>query len=637
MRRGFARWAGAGLAIALAAGAAQAQLGGPAIPSAIQLVRISLPPVAIQAGSTATVPVTLTIAPTWHINANPPSPDYMIPTQLAASGSGGVSVGAPIYPAARSLKVGFDENPLAVYDQQVVIRLPVTAAKTAVNGARVLKGTLTFQSCNDQVCLAPASVPFEIALAVSGGAAPSDATGPPGEPASGNPARAPPDDTTHVGADSTALGAGATPASGSFTTLGAARPATAVRNPISDALKGGGWGAFLTLFLIGLALNLTPCVYPMLGVTVSIFGARRAAPPLQVFGLALIYVLGMATMYSALGLAAALTGGMFGSALQSPVVSIGIGVLLIALSLSMFGFYEFQLPSALMARLGGSGTTSAAGVFFSGLLVGVFAAPCTGPPIVALLAVVGEKGDPWFGFLSFFTLSLGLGAPYLVLGTFSNLLQGMPRSGDWMVWVKKVFGVTMLSIGLFYLTLALAPRLSMWVVPVALVGGGLYLGYFEISARKRPTFQRIKWLFGAVAVLAGLWIIITTPRSGIAFREFDDAHLSATLASGRPAMLDFSADWCVPCHELERSTFSNRDVIARARAFTTYRVDLTSYSSPDAERWIKQYAIRGVPTVVFLSPGGAEVREARVEEFLPPAKFLERMDAAVRASQRAKR
>jgi DsbC/DsbD-like thiol-disulfide interchange protein len=152
MRREIARWAAAGLAIALATGTASAQLGGPAIPAPDQLVRISVPPVAIRAGGTATVPVTLAIAPTWHINANPPSPDYMIPTKLAASGSGGVSVGSPVYPAARSLKVGFDENPLAVYDQQVVIRLPVTAAKTAVNGAHVLKGTLTFQSCNDQVC-----------------------------------------------------------------------------------------------------------------------------------------------------------------------------------------------------------------------------------------------------------------------------------------------------------------------------------------------------------------------------------------------------------------------------------------------------------------------------------------------------
>jgi thiol:disulfide interchange protein DsbD len=411
----------------------------------------------------------------------------------------------------------------------------------------------------------------------------------------------------------------------------------ALRNPMTDKLKGGGWGAFVALFLIGLLLNLTPCVYPMLGVTVAIFGARRAAPPLQVFGLALIYVLGMATMYSVLGVAAALTGGMFGAALQNPVVWIGIGVLLIALSLSMFGVYELQLPPTLTARLGGSATTGAAGVFLSGLVVGVFAAPCIGAPIVTLLVMVGEKGDPWFGFQSFFTLSLGLGAPYLVLGTFSNLIQRLPRSGDWMLWVKKVFGVTMLSIGLFYLTLGLAPKLSMWVVPIALVGGGLYLGYFEVSGRKRPGFQRIKWLFGAAAVIAGLGIIVTTPRSGIAFRELDDAHLAATLASGRPAMLDFSADWCIPCRKLERATFSNRDVIARARAFTTYRVDLTSYNSPDAERWIKQYAIRGVPTVLFLAPGGAEVREARVEEFLPPVMFLERMDAAVRASQRAKR
>src|SRR5258708_21708980 len=207
-----------------------------------------------------------------------------------------------------------------------------------------------------------------------------------------------------------------------------------VRTPLTDVLDRGGWAAFLTLFLIGLALNLTPCVYPMLSVTVSVFGARRSAPSLQVVGSALLYVLGMATMYSVLGVTAAFTGGLFGGWLANPLVSVGIGLLLIGLSLSMFGLYELTPPAAVLNRLGDAGTTRAIGIFLSGLVVGVFAAPCVGRPVVALLAVVGQKGDPWFGFTSFFTLAMGLGAPYLVLGTFSNLIQRMPRSGEWMLW-----------------------------------------------------------------------------------------------------------------------------------------------------------------------------------------------------------
>src|SRR5206468_5767346 len=146
--------------------------------------------------------------------------------------------------------------------------------------------------------------------------------------------------------------------------------------------------------------------------------------------------------------------------------------------------YELQPPPWMLERVGGAGTTGAVGIFLSGLAVGVIAAPCVGPPVVALLALVGAKGDPWFGFMSFFTLAMGLGAPYLVLGTFSNLLQALPRSGEWMVWVKKVFGVILLALGAFYALLALAPSWGIWVAPAALTLGGVYLGFFETSAEK---------------------------------------------------------------------------------------------------------------------------------------------------------
>ncbi|HEY3214900.1 MAG TPA: cytochrome c biogenesis protein CcdA, partial [Candidatus Eisenbacteria bacterium] len=353
-----------------------------------------------------------------------------------------------------------------------------------------------------------------------------------------------------------------------------------------------------------------------------------AAPPLQVFGLALLYVLGISVLYSTLGLVAALTGGLFGALLQNPVVLVGIGFLLVALSLSMFGLYEFQLPPELLAKLGGTGATSAAGIFALGLVVGIFAAPCTGPPVAALLLLVGAKGDPWFGFLSFFVLSLGLGAPYLVLGTFSNLLQKLPRSGDWMVWVKKVFGVILIAVGCFYVLLAAAPKWAIWVLPVALIAGGFYLGFLEKSGTSRRGFRRIKWATGTVATLAGVLFVAATPGSGIALRAFDPAQLEAGFAAGRPAMLDFSADWCLPCHELERATFSDPRVVDRARAFHVYKVDLTRYDSPESDRWRRQYGIRSVPTVIFLAPDGREVRGTRVEGFLPPELFLERMRLA---------
>ena len=267
----------------------------------------------------------------------------------------------------------------------------------------------------------------------------------------------------------------------------------------------------------------------------------------------------------------------------------------------------------------------------------MFAAPCVGPPVVALLAIVGAKGDPWFGFTSFFTLALGLGAPYLVLGTFSNLLQTLPRSGEWMVWVKKVFGVVMVSLGVFYVLLAVAPSWIAWVPPAALVLGGLYLGFIDRSGGQRAGFVRLKWATGALAILGGVAMVALAPKAGIAFEPYSPASVEQALKGGQPAMLDFTAQWCAPCHELERFTFSDARVRDAARAFRTFRVDLTRYDSPEAEQWRQKYGIRGVPTVLFLSPSGAEVQGTRVEGFLTPADFLERMRMAGAAGARAER
>src|SRR5262249_9254655 len=155
--------------------------------------------------------------------------------------------------------------------------------------------------------------------------------------------------------------------------------------------------------------------------------------------------------------------------------------------------------------------------FASGLVVGVFAAPCIGPPIVALLAVVAARGDAWFGMRTFFTLAVGLGFPYLLLGTFSNLLSALPRSGEWLVWVKEVFRVILAAGGLNYALLALAPRLAPWVLPVALVLGGLYLGFLERSASARRGFRTLKWLTGAAAVMAGAALVALAPAGGVTF------------------------------------------------------------------------------------------------------------------------
>lgn len=613
----FAILAVLGLALLVQAPRAGAQ----SPPRAETLVKAMAEPVTIAAGGSATATVKLLILPGWHVNANPPSMDYNIPTVVKLAPLAGVKPGRVVYPAGRSEKLSFEDEPLLVYDGSVEVKVALAAAAGAENGKHVLSGKVEYQGCNDQLCLQPTSVPFTLEVTVTGGAAPGATTAVADTAAAPDSTRAPPADS----------GAFAAPIGTGFETAPPKGSSGDVRQRLEDALTRGGLVWFTLLFLLGLSLNLTPCVFPMLGVTVSIFGARRKEPLPKVLTHAVAYVLGIAVMYSALGVVAALTGGLFGAALQNPLVNVGLGLLLMGLSLSMFGLYELQAPGWVMDRLGGANTTSVLGIFLSGLGVGVIAAPCVGPVVVGVLAVVAKRASVPFGLQTMFTLSLGLGFPYLFLAAFSNLIQTLPKSGDWMVWVKKTFGVLLAAIGLNYVLIALAPRVAPWVVPAGLLLGGMYLGFMEKSANDRRAFRLFKRVGGAAA-LAGAVVmvlqIMAAQSRGIVFAPFSQSAVEASLAKGRPVLLDFSADWCVPCHELEQQTFPDQRVASLAADFDAYRVDLTKFQSPESEQTRQRYEVAGVPTVIFLVPGKGEVRAARVEGFVPAAEFVERMRLA---------
>ncbi len=602
------------LAGSLAGPAARAQPGAAtgSMPSPEQLVKATAAPLAVPKGGRAMAMVTLEVLEGWHVNANPPALDYNIPTTVSIAPAAGFTPGAVRYPAGKRQKFSFEDEPLLVWDGTTTVRVPVAAAANAVPGT--LAGKVEFQACNDQVCLQPSSVTFTVAVtvtdAVPGGVAPADSA------AFAAPDAALPD-----------------PATLSTTPPPAGTPAAA-RSRLEAALAAGGLGWLAALFAGGLLLNLTPCVFPMLGVTVSIFGARRKERLPKVLATAVLYVLGICVTYTALGVVAALTGGLFGSALQSVWVNLVLGGLLLLLSLGMFGVYEMQPPAWLLDRLGGAQATNVAGAFLAGLGVGVIAAPCVGPFVVAVLALIAQRGDVGFGVQTMFTLSLGLGAPYLLLATFSNLLQALPRSGDWMVWVKHVFGVLMAALGVYYLAIGFAPDLSPWALPVGLVLGGAWLGFFDRSAGAAGPFRAFTQGAGLLAVVAGVVLgsmLYQASTRTLKFQPYDAAAVEASLAAGRPVMLDFSADWCVPCHELELNTFSDSRVVAEARRFDRYKVDLTKYDSPEAEELRRRFEIPGVPTVLFLAPDGREFEAARVVGFLPPEPFLERMKGAAAA------
>ena len=197
-----------------------------------------------------------------------------------------------------------------------------------------------------------------------------------------------------------------------------------------------------------------------------------------------------------------------------------------------------------------------------------------------------------------------------------------------MVWVKHVFGVIMVAIGLYYILIGLAPAAAPWVMPVALLAGGAWLGFLDHSAGPKGRFKAFTQVAGLLAVIVGMVMGTNMYRASmrtLTFQPYSAAAVQASLAAGRPVMMDFSADWCVPCHELELVTFADPRVVAEAKRFDRYKVDLTKYDSPEANETRKRFGIPGVPTVVFLAPDGREVESARVVGFLPPEPFLQRM------------
>jgi thiol:disulfide interchange protein DsbD len=400
----------------------------------------------------------------------------------------------------------------------------------------------------------------------------------------------------------------------------------------TELFQQGSLFAFVTAFVGGFLTSLTPCVYPLIPITVSLFGARdENVSRTRAILLAAAYVGGIALTYTTLGLAFALTGRQFGTFMANPKVIVPIAILFLAMAASMFGAFDLNLPSGLQQRLSSVGGRGFFGAFAMGLVSGIIAAPCTGPVLASLLTYVATTRSILVGGSLLFTYALGMGLLFFAIAAFA---VSLPKSGAWMETVKSLFGVAMVVAALYYLR-NVFPALASYgradrkflSIQVALILAGLLLGAIHLSFHGgiRERLRKGLGVFGMVAGLFGSIGWLLAPRTEIGGPQLtwlrgEPAAMADARARHRPALLDFYADWCLPCKELELKTLDAPEVMHELERFTLGKVDNTKDDDPEVVALQKRYDASTLPTLVLMDSNGQVVE--RVRKVISPAELL---------------
>ena len=550
--------------------------------------------------------------------------------RFRSSEGSNAALGAAGFPKG---KIKDDEyfGPMEVYYDSVAALVPVDGAAPGT----ALDVDVTYQGCAEAgLCYPPitktVSLLIPAAMAASGGGGTSGSTGLPGLEVPGADGLAPlqmPEQD---------------------------RIATAL-------LSGNRWLVILSLFGAGLLLTFTPCVLPMVPILASLIvgqgsGAARQVSTGRAFTLSLVYVLAMALTYTGAGVVAGLFGANLAAAFQDPWILSSFVLVFVLLSLSMFGFYELQIPASWQTKLtavshrqrGGSW----AGVAVMGALSALIVGPCVAAPLAGVLIYIGQTGDPILGGVALFALGMGMGVPLMVAGVSAG--KFLPRAGAWMNAVKAVFGVMLLAVAIYLLERIVPDRVGLLLWAALLIVCSIYMGALDSLTSETGGWRRLWKGAGLVMLIYGVLVMmgaaggqgdLLRPLKGLAlagggaaeheltFRRVKGvdgltSELEPAVARGQVVMVDYYADWCISCKEMERFTFSDPSVRAALADVLLLQTDVTANDAAD-RALLAEFELFGPPAILFFGADGRERRELRVVGFMDADEFLRVVERAI--------
>ncbi len=436
------------------------------------------------------------------------------------------------------------------------------------------------------------------------------------------------------------------------------KPMESEQGRLARLIKDGNLALVLASFFgMGLLLSLTPCVLPMIPILSGIIaGEGDKITPMRGFMLSLVYVLGMALTYTIAGALFAVAGQQAQAVFQNPYVLVSFAVLFVILAMSMFGMFELQMPSAIQSRLAAASGKQKSGTYLGAFVMGALSSlivtACVAPPLVAALAVIGQSGDVVRGGLALFFLSIGMGAPLLIVGASAGRL--MPKAGPWMVAIKVSFGFLMLALAVYILSRILPGPVVLAAYGIIAVVASVFLGALDPLSRDTSAGPRLAKSFGLIGLLYGLILLLgaltgghdplrpvsfsalgnsgAEQHEGISFKRIDtvadlERELALASSKGQPIMLDLYADWCASCKELEKYTFSDASVAAALGSGLALQADLTANDEDDLAL-MEHFELFGLPAIMFFDASGKELPEYRVVGMMHAEEFSQHLSAA---------